>query len=136
MDPCTDRRGAMAHARRLGRARSALRPPDGANSHVAFGTVSYPDYAGDRVDRVVVAQQREVVRRDRHSTEIGEMRGGVRRKAGIQRVHAAVAVAAAVVVSKFLPQPAVELRRGERELAFIAGANDGGVRLLEVGTVI
>ena len=30
----------------------------------------------------------------------------------------------------------LELRRGEREFAFIAGANDGGVRLLEVGTVI
>ena len=33
-------------------------------------------------------------------------------------------------------EPNLELRRGERELAFIAGANDGGVRLLEVGTVI
>ena len=38
MDPCTDRRGAMAHARWLGRAHAALRPPDGAKSHVAFGT--------------------------------------------------------------------------------------------------
>ena len=35
-----------------------------------------------------------------------------------------------------MPQPAVELRRGERELAFIAGANDGGVWRLEVGTAI
>ena len=59
------------------------------------------------------------------------MRDGVRRKAGVQRAHAAVAVAAAVVVSKFLPQPAVELRRGKREVAFIAGANDGGVWRLE-----
>ena len=36
--PCTDRRGAMAHARLLGRARAALRPSDGAKSHVAFRT--------------------------------------------------------------------------------------------------
>ena len=98
------------------------------------GCCSYPDYVRDRIDRVGVAQQRDVVRRDRHSAEVGEMRGGVR----VQRVHAAVAVAAAAVASKFAPQHAVELRRGERELAssFIAGANDGGVRLLEVGTVI
>ena len=33
-------------------------------------------------------------------------------------------------------QHAVELRRGERELAFIAGANDGGVWRLEVGAAI
>ena len=38
MDPCTDRRGAMAHARWLGRAHATLRPPDGAKSHVASGT--------------------------------------------------------------------------------------------------
>ena len=75
--------------------RATEHPTTGNNN----GCFSYPDYAGDRVDRVVVAQQREVVRRYRHSTEIGEMRGGVRRKAGVQRVHAAVAVAAAVVVS-------------------------------------
>ena len=39
LEPCTDRRGTMAHAWRLGRARAALRPSDGAKSHVALSTV-------------------------------------------------------------------------------------------------
>ena len=38
LDPCTDRLGAMARKRWLGRARAALRPLDGAKSHVASGT--------------------------------------------------------------------------------------------------
>ena len=41
LDPCTDRLGAMARKRWLGRARAALRPLDGAKSHVASGTDAY-----------------------------------------------------------------------------------------------
>ena len=38
------------------------------------GCFSYLGYVGDRGDRVVVAQRRDAVRRDRHSAEIGDPR--------------------------------------------------------------